>query len=295
MTSSPAGIDCGTTCSDQFASGTIVQLTAEPATGSQFAGWSGHSDCSDGQVTMNANKTCTATFNKTKKTLTVSKAGAGSGTVTSNPAGINCGGDCSQAYDHGTTVQIIAAPSIDSTFAGWGGASDCLDGNVTMTASTGCVATFDLRPTFQLSVSKSGTGSGVITSTPSGINCGSDCQEACYEGETMLLSGTPSIGHELTSWGGHADCVDGVLSMNGARACTATFSPCSSQSVVDVLGEIAGPSTRSACNHLRLGPDLRITETGALTAAAGNTVTLYNGFRLEAGGRLTVILGQPMP
>ncbi len=46
VTSAPAGVSCGSTCAADFAQGTEVALTATPATGSRFAGWSG--DCSTG-------------------------------------------------------------------------------------------------------------------------------------------------------------------------------------------------------------------------------------------------------
>lgn len=41
VTSSPNGIDCGNRCSTQFNKGAAVTLTATPATGSVFSGWSG--------------------------------------------------------------------------------------------------------------------------------------------------------------------------------------------------------------------------------------------------------------
>ena len=44
----------------------------------------------------------------TNPTLTVGKSGTGSGTVTSSPAGINCGSDCSEAYASGTSVTLTA-------------------------------------------------------------------------------------------------------------------------------------------------------------------------------------------
>ena len=56
------GISCGADCSETYDEGTVVELTATPATGSVFAGWSGDCD-SEGQVTMDTSKTCTAIFN----------------------------------------------------------------------------------------------------------------------------------------------------------------------------------------------------------------------------------------
>jgi RHS repeat-associated protein len=55
-------------------------------------------------------------------TLSISKSGSGSGTVTSSPAGINCGATCSAAYAAGTVVTLTATPAADSTFGGWSGA-----------------------------------------------------------------------------------------------------------------------------------------------------------------------------
>ena len=48
------------------------------------------------------------TFELIERQLTVNKDGTGSGTVTSNPAGIDCGSTCSQGFDHGTVVTLTA-------------------------------------------------------------------------------------------------------------------------------------------------------------------------------------------
>src|SRR5947208_15051783 len=89
VTSSPAGITCGVTCSASLTSGTAVTLTATPAAGSTFTGWSGGgcSGTSTCTVTLSAATTVTATFALPTFALTASKAGTGSGTVTSSPAG----------------------------------------------------------------------------------------------------------------------------------------------------------------------------------------------------------------
>jgi len=62
VTSTPEGIICGGTCQASFEAGTVVTLTATPDSGSHFSRWSGDADCSDGVVTLNANKSCTAVF-----------------------------------------------------------------------------------------------------------------------------------------------------------------------------------------------------------------------------------------
>jgi hypothetical protein len=63
VTSDPARIDCGTVCESEFREGTQVTLTATPAAGSRFAGWSG--DCGGSgacEVTMDAIRSVTAEF-----------------------------------------------------------------------------------------------------------------------------------------------------------------------------------------------------------------------------------------
>jgi uncharacterized repeat protein (TIGR02543 family) len=147
VTSSPTGINCGSSsCIASFASGTTVVLQAVAAQGYTFAGWGG--DCNnDGSVTMNTNKTCTATFNLLPQTfiqnfsLTVAKAGAG--TVTSTSAGINCGPDCSEVYTSGTSVTLNAVPAQGSNFIGWSGVCSGTDPcTLTVRANTSVRATF---------------------------------------------------------------------------------------------------------------------------------------------------------
>jgi uncharacterized repeat protein (TIGR02543 family) len=151
VTSDPTGIDCGVTCAANFDIGAAVSLTATPATGSTFTGWSGACTGTGAcDVTMSASKAVTASFTLNTYTLTVSKTGLGSGTVSSVPAGIYCGASCSANFDYNTAVILTATPAIDSTFTSWSGActgtGTC---NITMSAARTVTANFTLHaPTF---------------------------------------------------------------------------------------------------------------------------------------------------
>ena len=82
-------------------------------------------------------------------TLNVNKTGStGTGTVTSLPAGINCGTDCTEPYNSGTDVTLTAEPDANSTFAGWsgGGCSGTGTCTVTINSATTVTAVFNLMP-----------------------------------------------------------------------------------------------------------------------------------------------------
>ena len=83
-------------------------------------------------------------------TLTVVRAGNGSGMVTSAPAGIDCPVDCSQAYPLGTPVTLTPTAASGSTFVGWsGGCTGTGSCVVTMSGDVSVTATFALPPPAQ--------------------------------------------------------------------------------------------------------------------------------------------------
>jgi uncharacterized repeat protein (TIGR02543 family) len=158
-------------------------------------------------------------------TLTVNKAGTGTGTVTSYPAGINCGADCTGNY--AGTITLIAHPDADSAFTGWSG--DCSGSDptttVTMDADKTCTATFTSY-TLTVTVNTDGAGTGTVTSQPAGIHCGDDCQEDYPDNTVVTLTAHPGVKSYLVSWS--EDCVStGALTaqvtMDSDKTCTATF------------------------------------------------------------------------
>jgi len=162
VTSSPTGISCGTTCSRSFSGGTSVTLTAVPASGSVFAGWSGGGCSGTGSCTfqINNNVTVTATFNTSDAsppppssgtfTVTVTKfQNGGTGNVTSSPAGIDCGATCTASFASGTSITLFAS-AMTGRFAGWM-AGPCAGGTspsctFTLGANTTATASFGSQP-----------------------------------------------------------------------------------------------------------------------------------------------------
>src|SRR5258708_1604183 len=148
VTSSPGtGIDCGTTCSALFVNGSMVTLTATDTSTAIFSG--GGQGCigtaKTVTVTLTADMTCVANFSL-PNILTVQKGGNGTGTVTSSPAGINCGTACLiQSAPFNGTVQLNAMADSTSSFTSWSG--DCSGTALTTTISVttsnkSCIATF---------------------------------------------------------------------------------------------------------------------------------------------------------
>ena len=118
----PSGISCTTDCNATFNVNQAVTLTATPGTGNRFAGWSGAcAGTATCHVTMSTDRVVTATFVPVFD-LSVTKTGVGGGTVTSQPAAINCGTTCAASIDGGTVVTLTATPDAFSVFEGWSGA-----------------------------------------------------------------------------------------------------------------------------------------------------------------------------
>ncbi|MBI5750307.1 MAG: InlB B-repeat-containing protein, partial [Nitrospinae bacterium] len=224
VTSSPAGIDCGADCSEAYNSATVVTLTPTPDTGSYFAGWSGDADCSDGSVTIDADKTCTALFTLNAYNLNITINPPAGGTVTA--PGINCPGDCTESYNYNTSVTITAVANTGYTFDSWTNCDSPSGNQCTMTMNSDKTVTANFTSTsiqYTLAIAKSGEGSVTVVSSPAGINCGADCQEAYNANTVVTLTVTPEPGTIFTGWAGNADCSDGVVTVDATKGCWATF------------------------------------------------------------------------
>ncbi|MEO8154831.1 MAG: InlB B-repeat-containing protein, partial [Rhizobacter sp.] len=234
IVSLPGAIDCGTQCDDSFAMGTAVQLSASPANGYKFVGWSGSGvSCASSDtcsVMMSKSQTVTATFSAMTATqYNLDVTIAGSGTVVSNVSGVNCPTDCTGSYASGTVVTLTASAASGYTFTGWSGSGVSCPGTgtcvLTMSSARAATATFtqNALPTFALTTTV--VGSGSISSNPSGISCGSSCTAAYASGTVVTLSAAPASGFSFTGWsnGGCSGTNSCAVTMSAARQAQATF------------------------------------------------------------------------
>lgn len=147
VSSMPPGISCPGDCTEIYDIHTEITLSETTNPDSDFLGWTGPADCADGIIQdLTEDITCTATFNLKRFTLNITKSGAGAGVVTSNPAGIDCGGDCDEVLIIDTVVTLSAVADPVSVFTGFSGDPDCEDGGVIMTSDITCNANFDFLP-----------------------------------------------------------------------------------------------------------------------------------------------------
>jgi hypothetical protein len=225
VTSSPNGINCPGTCTLSVAEGTQVTLTAAPSGAAMFAGWTapGCSTASTCVVTVGSDMTAVASF-ALNYTIVVNKTGSGTGTVTSNTGGIDCGSTCNATYAANTVVTLSASANTDSTFTGWSGpcsgTGTCV---VTVTAAVSVGANFDVQR-HTLTVATGGSGTGSVTSNTGGIDCPGSCSATYVYGTSVTLTPSPSGGSTFAGWSGACSGTGGcTVSMTQARMVTASF------------------------------------------------------------------------
>jgi len=220
--------------------------------------------------------------------LTVSVTG--SGTVASNPSGINCPSTCNHTFTGGSPVTLTPTPAGGWGFSSWGGACSGSGGcTVTMNAAESVTATFVQTVTLSVSV----TGNGTVTSSPGGISCGSTCSAGYGPGTQVTLTATPASGWKFNGW---ANACSGTgtcsVTMNSAQSVAATFVQLNFTLAVSLTGSgtvvsnPAGISCPSTCNaSFTSGTPVTLTATptqgmsfigwsGACSGNGGCSVTM---------------------
>lgn len=219
-------------------------------------------------------------------TLTIDVQGTGAGSVTSDPPAIDCSDHCEQDFPAGTNVTLSATPQNGSVFTSWSGDADCADGQVLLSSSASCVASFE-----------STCGNGVLDPNEEcdgadlgGAVCSGDCAGAptCTAACTLDYS-TCTDGYCDTAAGEScsgcaADCVTPSAAVCGNGVCEIADGEDCVTCPTDCDGvQSGGPKTRFCCGYGGTNPvacgDNRCSDqpgesciTGSATACCGNGV-----------------------
>ncbi len=211
------GIFCEAACHEETSEeeeNQEVTLYAYAYRGSEFVEWTGcESNPSSNECTVNMTeaKTVEAEFRPaTPLPLTVKKTGTGEGTV--EAPGIDCGPACheettNKVYEN-EIVTLYARAETGSEFVKWTGCESNPSPNectIDMTEAKTVEAEFGPRTPLPLTLKKTGTGEGAVTSSPGGIDCGPACHEEThdfYEDETVILTEKAETGSVFVKWTG---------------------------------------------------------------------------------------------
>ncbi len=217
-------------CEGAYDEGATVTLVATPDLHNRLAAWGGACAAAAAsepcEVTIDEARSATAAFEATPQhTLALATEGAGSGAVTSAPEGIKCGPECEAAFYEEETVTLTAVADPGSHLTGWEGCdtkagSTC---EVTLRADKTVKASFALNK-HNLVVSTTGSGSGAVTGSLAGIDCGATCSAEYLEGTEVTLTATPAAGSTFAGWSGACLGTGAcVVTLDEDRAVVANF------------------------------------------------------------------------
>ncbi|MEK6868453.1 MAG: hypothetical protein AABX98_06535, partial [Nanoarchaeota archaeon] len=207
----------GTKCSETYTKGTQVRLTATSDSGATFLAWTGACASQTSrtcELTLTSDVTVGATFT-TKKMVYVyaSPQGTGGGRVSSSPSGINTGNaQYGINFEEGSTVIFTAIPYSGSALTSWSGCTFSSGNTCTVSVKGTSMAiepTFGIAQTpitqtqtYSLTITKSSTGSGTITSSDAKINCGRTCSASYSSKSSVTLAAIAASGSTFSGWSG---------------------------------------------------------------------------------------------
>jgi hypothetical protein len=285
-------------CAASYPNGTSLTVSASPNSGSEFVGFSAGTEsaasCSTSPCTftIEADSSLTATFNLIPRTLTIAKAGSGSGSVKCEANG-GPAEACAASYPNGTSVKLSTTVSVGSEFAGFSAgtesAASCSTSPCTFTieADSSLTATFNLIPR-TLTITKAGSGTGEVKCEANG-GPAEACAPSYPNGTSVKLKATPGAGSELAGFSGACTGMSCTLSMSANKAVTVTFNLIPRALTIAKAG--SGSGTVS-CNGGACAPTYPngASVTLAASAATGSSFAGWSGGGCSGTGACTLTI-----
>lgn len=202
---------CTASCSNRYAAGTVVTLTAAARAPAKFTGWAGactgSGNCS---VTLDVAKSVTARFEAPstgpRQVLKLSLLGSGApmATLTANDASDICTKECSPTFPRDSLVRVAATPPAGTEFLFWTGActgrkTTC---SIRMLGPQALTAQFRKLPVFRLAIDITGSGSVEANVAGKVTPCEKDCTLDVVSGSAVTLTATAGDGASFAGWSG---------------------------------------------------------------------------------------------
>ncbi|MEO7733916.1 MAG: hypothetical protein ABIY55_23330, partial [Kofleriaceae bacterium] len=210
--------------------------------------------------------------------ITVTKAGRG--TVTSQPAGIDCGATCARPFRDGTSVTLTAAPSAGFVFAGWSGACTGPTCTIDVAGSAGIDVTATFSPMPTITVTLAGDAPGAVDSSPPGILCPGACSAQFPPGVAVVL--TPRVGAAPSAFAGWS-----IAACPGAGPCTLT--PTDDTAIAATFTK-HGSATFTASGSFTVPPGVTAIHVLAVGGGGGGA----NGHQAGGGSGLVATATTPI-
>jgi hypothetical protein len=148
----------------------------------------------------------------------------------------------------------------------------------------------DGAQSYSLIVTLAGTGTGVVTSAPAGIDCGTDCVEDFSSGSQVVLTATPAGTSTFAGWSGGCSGTMPTCTVNVTApiAVTATFDPPSANcdAFTTANGTAIPGWSENVGDWVIDGNRMRINQAGGIYS---NNVTKVGSMQSDGCGRLTAI------
>ena len=247
--------------SASYLSGSSVQLSASPVAGWSFSGWSGAitGSTNPASLTMDSNKTVTATFIQNNYTVSYTVLPSSGGTVTRTGTG---------SYHYGDTVVLTESPSNGYTFSSWSG-----DGTGTGTTRTVTV-TGNMVVTATFTQNTYTVGVTVSPSSSAGSVTGYVTTQTYHYGDLVTLTETANNGYTFSSWGvdGSGTATTCAITVTKNMVVTATFIQNHYSVVFAVSGGGVSTTSPSGTQSYTLGQVVPVS----VTAAPGYSFSVWS-------------------